>query len=449
VGVFSIDNPNDGTLSGTELITVTVRNFGLNEESNVPVSYQVDGGALVNEVVTETIPSSGSVQFTFVATADMSAPGTYTITSSTALGGDENPDNDASTKMVTNYPPDDLGVIAIVAPLSGENLTNAEQLVVTIENFGGVSQSDFDVTFDIDENSVTETVAGPLAELSTMDYVFTATGDFSSFGSYNVSAYTSLPDDFDLSNDTSTAVVTNTMCQPVSNCTVGDGIRYFSVGTIDNVSDCEPDGFGDFTFLSTVLDTGSTNELTITTGYGNQFVRVWIDYNDNFAFELNELVVDNYEIADGQGAGTYTETMDLVVPGDATLGEHIMRAKTNWNNPVPDDACEETAFGETEEYTAIIDYPVGIIDQALLNEDLNVAYLPGDQYKITLTTSNFSERLIFTVHDIHGRKLVQNWVENTGGVYVYELDMSYAPAGVYLIRLGTENIGKVKRIVVK
>ena len=66
------------------------------------------------------------------------------------------------------------------------------------------------------------------------------------------------------------------------------------------------------------------------------------------------------------GAGEFTETMDLVIPADATLGEHLMRAKTNWNNPVPDDACEETTYGETEEYTAIIDYPVGILDQALL-----------------------------------------------------------------------------------
>ncbi|RLD24705.1 MAG: hypothetical protein DRI54_05850, partial [Bacteroidetes bacterium] len=383
VGILNIENPNDGSLTSAELITVKVRNFGINEASNIPVSYQIDGGDVVSEVVTETVPSSASVMYTFTTTADLSAWGTYSIISSTSLGSDENSDNDASTKLVTNYPPNDLGVIAFVAPLSGENMTDSEPISVTIENFGGASQSDFDVTVVIDGNSVTETVAGPLAELSTMDYTLTATGNFVAFGSYNLSAYTTLPDDFDNLNDTVSTVITNNMCQPSANCNVGDGIRYFSVGTIDNVSGCEPDGFGDFTFLSTVLDTGSTNELTITTEYGSQFVRVWIDYNDNFAFEMNELVVDNYEIAPGQGGGSYTETMDLVVPADATLGEHLMRAKTNWNAPVPDDACFETTYGETEEYTVIIDNAVGIEDHAFLNDDLSIAYLPGDQFKIT------------------------------------------------------------------
>ena len=44
-------------------------------------------------------------------------------------------------------------------------------------------------------------------------------------------------------------------------------------------------------------------------------------------FTLDELVVDNYVIAVGAAAGTYTETMQLVVPDDGTLGEHIMRAQ--------------------------------------------------------------------------------------------------------------------------
>ena len=49
-------------------------------------------------------------------------------------------------------------------------------------------------------------------------------------------------------------------------------------------------------------------------------------------------------MAPGGAAGSYTETMDLVVPANATLGSHIMRAKSNWNAPVPDDACEETTI---------------------------------------------------------------------------------------------------------
>lgn len=451
VGVVSVDAPIDGTLSDSEPITITVTNYGLNEISSTPVSYQVDGGVVVSEMINDAIASGENMQYTFAATADLSTVGTtYEIMTTTVLPGDEDTQNDTMIVSVTYIGPNDLGVTEITSPVSSSGLSNSEPITITINNFGAEPKSDFDVSYTIDDSSpVTEQVAGPLMALSSMSYTFTQTGDFSVLGSYNVSAYTSLAGDLDNSNDTTSAVITNSFCQPHSNCTTGNGFRLFQVGTIDNPSGCEPDGYGDFTFLSTNLNTGSTNDLTVTTGFGNQYVRVWIDYNDNFVFELNELVVDNYKIASGQNAGTYTETMDLVVPSDATLGEHVMRAKSNWINPVPDDACEETTFGETEEYTAVIDFADAVQDHALMDAEMVISYLSGNQFEVSMTTSNFEERLIITVHDVNGRKLIQNWVENENGYFEYEIDMSFVPAGVYLVRLGTEEFGKVKKIVVK
>lgn len=450
-GVVSVDAPVDGTLSDSESITITVFNYGLNEISSTPVSYQIDGGAIVSEVINDAIASGVNMQYTFTTTADLSTIGaTYEIITATVLPGDEDTQNDTMIVSVTYFGPNDLGVTEITSPVSGSDLSGSEPVTVTINNFGAEPKSDFDVTYSIDdETPVTEQIAGPLVAFASMSYTFAQTGDFSLLGNYNVSAYTTLAGDLDMTNDTSSVVITNSFCQPHSNCTTGNGFRLFEVGTINNPSGCEPDGFGDFTFLSTILNTGSTNDLTVTTGFGNQFVRVWIDYNDNFVFELNELVVNNYEIADGQNAGTFTETMDLIVSSDAALGEHLMRAKSNWNNPVPNDACQETTFGETEDYTVVIDFANAVENHALIDADMVISYLPGNQYKVSLTTNNFEERLIITVHDVNGRKLIQNWVENNGGNFEYEIDMSYAPAGVYLVRLGTDNFGKVERIVVK
>ena len=117
-------------------------------------------------------------------------------------------------------------------------------------------------------------------------------------------------------------------------------------------------------------------------GYGNQYIRVWIDYNDDFVFSLDELVVDNYVIAPGAAAGSYTETMQLVVPDNATLGEHIMRAKTNWNAPVPDDACEETNYGETEDYIVNIVESLGIDDSVLANSEFRIISQDNNQFNI-------------------------------------------------------------------
>ena len=63
---------------------------------------------------------------------------------------------------------------------------------MTITNYGGATQTDFDVSIDLDGNIFTETVAGPLEGNSTIDYTFVYLADLSAFGTYSITAYTSL-----------------------------------------------------------------------------------------------------------------------------------------------------------------------------------------------------------------------------------------------------------------
>jgi hypothetical protein len=44
LGVISIDNPSDGSLTDSENITVTVFNYGQQDVSDFNISYQVDSG---------------------------------------------------------------------------------------------------------------------------------------------------------------------------------------------------------------------------------------------------------------------------------------------------------------------------------------------------------------------------------------------------------------------
>ena len=46
---------------------------------------------------------------------------------------------------------DDIGVTSIVSPSSGTLLSNTEQVTVVITNFGGATQSDFEVTFVLND----------------------------------------------------------------------------------------------------------------------------------------------------------------------------------------------------------------------------------------------------------------------------------------------------------
>jgi hypothetical protein len=226
----------------------------------------------------------------------------------------------------------------------------------------------------------------------------------------------------------------------------GDGIHYFELGDIQNATQPGGTGYNDFTDISTDLEQGSTNTLTLATGYGNQYFRVWIDYNDDFVFSLDELVVDNYVLGAGGGAGTYTGSTSLVIATDAALGEHIMRAKTNWNAGVPDDACEETTYGETEDYTVNIVTSLGIDD---LNQDseFSVISLGNNQFDVNLN-SPYVGKIELTVYNVLGQRMVFHRFENTG-TFNYALDMSYVAKGIYLVKVGNSFFGKVQKIIVE
>ncbi|MED5354679.1 MAG: GEVED domain-containing protein [Bacteroidota bacterium] len=448
VGVVNIDSPVSGTLTANEDVTVTIFNYGENDASNFDVTYQVDGGTTITETYTGTIGSALTDQFTFSATTDMSTVGsTYAITASTAMSGDEDATNDSYTTDVTHLNANDIGVSAITSPSSGTNLSATEQITVIITNYGGATQTDFDVSIDLDGNIFTETVAGPLEGNSTIEYTFVYLADLSAFGSYSITAYTSLASDYDNSNDSTSVTVSNVNCTPEGDMSYGDGIHFFELGDIQNATQPGGTGYNDFTDLSTDLEQGSTNVLTLATGYGNQHFRVWIDYNDNFIFESpEEIVVDDYVLGLGGAAGTYSGNTAVVIPEDATLGQHIMRAKTNWNGPVPDDACEETTYGETEDYTVNIVTSLGI-DDINQNSEFSVVSLGNNQFDVNLN-SPYVGKIELTVYNVLGQRMVFHRFENTG-TFNYDLDMSYVAKGVYLVKVGNSSFGKVQKIIVE
>ena len=449
IGVTNITNPVTGTLSNAETITIEIFNYGENDVSNFEVSYTVNGGSEVVETFTDTLASGTSAEYSFAGTADMSTvEAYYTIVASVNLDGDEDVENDSYEIEIQYLIDYDLGVSGIASPVSGILLSNSEQVIVSITNYGGVTVTDFEITFELNGENVTETVPGPLPGNSSMSYTFNQTVDLSIPGSYVITVYTSLAGDDVPSNDSASVEIINSNCAPSMDCSFDDGLQLFQLLDIDNPSGCE--GYGDFTDQITNVEQGGTHDVTMTTGYGNQFVRIWIDFNDDYAYTLDELVLDNYEIADGAGSGSYTETTQINIPADAPLGEHSMRVKTNWNAGVPDDPCAETTYGETEDYMVNVVTSLGFSENELSESQFKIYSANNDNFTIKLTT-DYADLITFTVYDVNGKILVFNNIEKTdSSSYVYDLDMSYAAAGVYLIKMGNSTVGyKTGRIIVK
>ena len=448
VGVNNIINPMNGILTTTETVEVSIRNYGLDPQSDIPLELFVDGNLVATETFSGTILSNEVENYIFSQTLDLSTAGqTYTIEVKSNLTGDEFESNDPYIKEVTHLLANDVGAQEITAPETGSGL-GLETISVTIKNYGADEQSNFDVSYTVNGGDpVIETFAGPIGSEEIASYSFTEQADFSELGIYDVLVKTSLSGDGNETNDETSIQVENVLCQPKADCSFGDGLQLFNVGEINNPSACE--GYGDFTDQVAYLDENSTYSLTVTTGYGDQHVKVWIDFNDDSNFTSDEVVVPEFIIAPGAGAGSYTETVDLVVPDGAPMGMHRMRAKTNWQAEVPNDACEETQYGETEDYSANIG-ALGVFDMEITNSELIITSQDNNQFEVTLNTE-YDGKVYVAVYNMLGQQLGFKLAQNDGGTYIMNLNLSNAAAGVYLVKVGGQNTTTYKtgRVIVK
>ena len=434
-GVSSIDSPVNGSLTSSEIITVTITNYGENSISNFDVSYQVDGGSIITENFSGTILTTETAQYTFSATADLSVVATtYSIEAYTSLTDDGDIENDSLIVEVTHLNPNDLGVSEITSPISGTNLSANESVIVVITNYGSSSQSNFEVSYEINEVIVTETVSGPLQGNTSINYTFNQSADFSAFGMYEFVATVYLDNDADNSNNSASSNITNANCSPLGDLSYGDGFQLFQLGDINNNTGEGGIGYENFTNLSTDLEQGASHQLTVTTGYGNQFIRVWIDFNDDYIFSLDELVVDNYVMAVGSASGTYTEIMDLVIPANATLGQHVMRAKTNWNATVPDDACQETTYGETEDYMA------NIVESLSTNniQIENISIYPNPIDNLLNINIGSNSNLNYSIFNITGQIIFKGEFANSNN----RVNFSELSKGIYFLQVLNTQLNK-------
>jgi hypothetical protein len=102
VGVASILSPDSSVFfTDEESVTVSVFNYGLQSQTNFPISYSVNNGPIVTENFNLVAFPSAYTQFTFATKADLSslAPN-YTIRVFTGLGCDTIPLNDTAIKVV-------------------------------------------------------------------------------------------------------------------------------------------------------------------------------------------------------------------------------------------------------------------------------------------------------------------------------------------------------------
>ena len=135
---------------------------------------------------------------------------------------------------------------------------------------------------------------------------------------------------------------------PASDCTQDDRIDNVTFGsTLNNNSGCSANGYANYraTLPATDIVNGAANPMSVKVGPGgNEFVAVWIDYNQNGTFDAAEFTL----LGSGNGV---TITNNINIPASALLGQTGMRVKVRYNTTQTGaQACSALVLGETEDY---------------------------------------------------------------------------------------------------
>jgi len=249
----------------------------------------------------------------------------------------------------------DVAITSIDSPVSGFDLTNSENVTVTVKNLGVNTQSNIPVSFSLNNGeTITEFITESLAQNESVSFTFNQTIDLSTPDqTYSIEVCTSLEGDEFEENDCKIKQVTHDTpfyCIPISGCSFGDGFESFTLNSIENLnSGCSVDGYGDFTNMVTELQAGETYTVTWSSGYGSNYASLWIDLNNDLTFDMEERLVANFNLE----IGSISYSTEITIPDDATPGQTTLRIRAQWLHEV-NDPCEDYSFGETEDYSVFI-----------------------------------------------------------------------------------------------
>lgn len=446
VGVVSIDSPVTGSLSTTEQVSVTVYNYGEDDQTDIPLTLYVDGSMVAEETFSGTLAAGETTSYTFASTADLGTEGTtYTLTASTQLAGDEDPENDAESKEVTHLYANDLGVTAIISPESGSSL-GEQTITVEVYNYGAQTQSDFTIYYQVNGNApVEETYTANIAQGETQQYTFATPYNFNAYGDYTIVAGTDLAMDAMEDNDEATTEITNFACvdnydepnlQILDQETVSTTLNIEESAIISDVNvtlNITHTWVSDLTINVTAPD-GTVVNLVSSEG----------DDGDNF---VNTTFDDDAETPIAGQDAPFTGTF---VPEQSLSAFNGLNMQGEWTISITDDYQQDQG--------TLLNWTLNMCSDDFLsteaftqnNFSFDVAHKGNDMYMVQVVNQEMQGKATMEVYNMEGRLLLSRKLENQGNMFTYDLDMSYATPGVYIIRMTDNNqLNATKRIIVK
>ena len=133
-------------------------------------------------------------------------------------------------------------------------------------------------------------------------------------------------------------VITNVSFGGFSNTTSGSGSPYYTY----------------YSSLTATVTAGaaSTYSMTVLPAGGDEYVGLWIDFNDDGTFQTSERLINNVQTSG------YSLSQSIVIPISASAGTYRMRVRISYNTTSGNfDPCNSYTYGETEDYNVEIVNP--------------------------------------------------------------------------------------------
>lgn len=236
-------------------------------------------------------------------------------------------------------------------------------------------------------------------------------------------------------------------------------ITNVTFNTINNNSGNDTvDGYENFASVETNVKRGDTHQISVTfdTGGYQDHCFVFIDWNQNSVFDKT---TERYDLGskgdtdnDRNTTNTGTATYSITVPVDAILGTTTMRIVIEYDDGVSygDGACDAdhlTEYGETEDYTVIVDNTASIDD--VVFEGFNLFPNPTKgEFTLNLKVINTDEVSV-QLFDIRGRLIDEKKYYNTIANFSKRMSFDKASSGLYLLRVTNGNKQTTRKLIIK
>ena len=220
-------------------------------------------------------------------------------------------------------------------------------------------------------------------------------------------------------------------CSPFTSAyCCGYGIYQVAFNSINNTTVDGIEGYRDFSCTnSTTVIEGNSYGLTVTTGISNtQDTRVWIDFNNDGAFNnTNELIMDVQS--------AFNPFLSITIPvGGAVLNTSLRMRVSSDVVGLAQSACDNNDLGQTEDYGIIITSPNAIEEINITENSFLVYPNPASNYikleKLldniqvkSISIYNFTGQLFLTSKQIKNEKVITVNISNYAkGFYFLKIE---------------------------